>query len=271
MEEAHLYLLLGTVDSSRERIVSDLIPTLSEDGAQTVNIYRAQSESDHALKQASAPEKDFPTVFPGTWQWKDDEIHLSPAPEKGPILLLGSSLEDPRDLLEKLPTLLDSLGLSLGRILTSVNCQLLHEKGSLRPWFEACIHFSDYVFLANRDGVPDKWIREYQKHFEKECYPCLFELLRKNGVKNPALVLHPEARRLSHFFDVSPDEVLQQLSDLPDDLPEIVYEGEDQEDPENEEETEEFAEDLYLRRNLSGRREITLPAMEKFLPHSSES
>ncbi|MCH8474409.1 MAG: hypothetical protein LAT55_04180 [Opitutales bacterium] len=271
MDETHLYILLGTLDSTRDGIVRDLLPTLSEDDNQTINIYRAESETDQTLTLESIPEKDFPAVFPGTWQWKDDQIHLSPAPEKGPVLLLGSSLEDPRDLLEKLPTLLDAQGLSLGRILTSVNCQLLHANESLRPWFEACIHFSDYVFLANRNGVPDKWVREYQKHFEKECYPCHFELLRKTGVKNPALVLHPEARRLSHFFDVSPDEIRQNLDDLPDDLPEIVYEGEDQEDPEDEEEAEEFAEDLYLRRNLSGRREITLPAMEKFFPSSPES
>jgi hypothetical protein len=50
-------------------------------------------------------------------------------------------------------------------------------------------------------GRPNKWIGDFKGKFEHKFYPCLFEFVKEGRVKNPALVLAPVARRMSHVFD----------------------------------------------------------------------
>jgi hypothetical protein len=50
-----------------------------------------------------------------------------------------------------------------------------------------------------REGVANKWLSDFRAHFDGQFYPCLFELVKGGRVKNPALVLDPLARRMSHL------------------------------------------------------------------------
>lgn len=64
------------------------------------------------------------------------------------------------------------------------------------------MHFSDVVLLNRREGVANKWMSDFQLRFKEACYPCLFEVVKKGRVKNPMVVLDPQARRMSHIFDI---------------------------------------------------------------------
>ena len=259
MSGNQVYVLLGTVESSRERIVRDLSESLSPEENNPVFWMVAATDPEKDLFRQAVEDLSGKGCSLGEWHWEGDGLNVPGVPEKATIFLLANSLEDPLNLLEQWPEIMGQNGWSLARILTAVNCRLLHDKPALRPWFGACIHFSDYVFLANREGVPDKWIREYQEHFRKECYPCHFELLRKKGVKNAALVLEPEPRRISHYFD---EEGEGEDSDFHEDLPDVEITIDGDEVPEEAEDSE----DPYFRKLVAGRREIILPDIRKYLP-----
>ena len=68
-------------------------------------------------------------------------------------------------------------------------------------WFEACIHFSDIVLLNRREGVDNRWLRDFEAKYKKACNPARFLLLKRGRVANPPDVLDPQARRLSLYFD----------------------------------------------------------------------
>jgi hypothetical protein len=63
------------------------------------------------------------------------------------------------------------------------------------------VHFSDVVLLNRREGVPNQWMNEFSARFKKQHMPCLLEFVKNDEVQNPALVLEPQARRISMLFD----------------------------------------------------------------------
>jgi hypothetical protein len=119
-------------------------------------------------------------------------------------------LLDPRvSLIGQLETLRDWLAanhIELARIITLVDCAAAAGSDELRRWLDAAIHFSDAVLLGRRNDTPAQWVAEFRRHYEKACYPCSFHLLRKDSrVEGPAVLLHPDTRRLSQVFDRADD------------------------------------------------------------------
>ena len=125
----------------------------------------------------------------------------------------------------------------------------------LFAWFDACVHFADVVLFNRRDGLPNKWLSDFRARYAAQFLPCLFELVKAGRVKNPALILAPQALRLSHFFDEETDW-------------EVTGSSEDAED--DEEIAAEPVEDPYLQRRPGGRRVKEIPDVADYLPGPPE-
>jgi hypothetical protein len=158
---------------------------------------------------------------------------------------------NPVDQLEAWKEWLGARGAQVARVLFIVDCKLAERNPKLFAWFEACIHFSDVVLLNRREGVANKWIGDFRKKFEDKFYPCLFEFVKGGKVSNPALILAPVARRMSHVFDEA----------------EWIAEEDEDEQEEGEEEVEmKPEEDPYLERRMGGRWVLELPDIAGYLP-----
>jgi hypothetical protein len=212
-------------------------------------------EGDRAavlLSAAEAPSGS-DAALPGAGRWRlESGVAVADLPEGAThVFIVADGASDPVDQLEALKEWLASTAAELARVLCVVHCRLLEANPKLFPWYEACIHFSDVVLLNRREGVANKWISDFQGRFEEKFYPCLFELVRAGGIKNPALVLAPVARRMSHAFDE----------------PEWVAEGDVEEEDQGEGEEVEMTEEVdpYFERRNGGRRVVELPRIAEFL------
>ena len=94
--------------------------------------------------------------------------------------------------------------------------------------------------------IPDRKspaIQDFIDRYKDNHFPCLFETVSKGRVKNPGLILEPQARRMSLYFEPEEDHWL------------------DDEDEEFEGPTE----DPYLVRLPSGKREKWLHDVQSIL------
>jgi hypothetical protein len=115
------------------------------------------------------------------------------------------------------------------KIITCVDCQAVEEQARAKGFYEACIYYSDIVLLGNRSTVAKSFTRNYEKHFEQGCYPCLFLFLKGPGnPDNPFEILTPGIRRLSQLFDLGE-------SNAEPELPGIIIEASCDLDVEEEE------------------------------------
>jgi hypothetical protein len=199
-------------------------------------------------------------LFPEATRWKmleDMSIEADMPIEATHVFVLFDGRMNPVDQVEGFKAWLTNRGNEVARVICVVNCQLAEKHPKLFAWYEACIYFSDVVLLNQRDGVPNKWMGDFKAKFESKFYPCLWEFVRENKVKNPALVLAPVARRMSHVFDE------QEWVTVDDD--------EDEEDAEDGDEAEmKPEEDPYLERRNGGRRVHEIPHIADFLPKAAE-
>lgn len=187
------------------------------------------------------------TLVPWAWDDAHSEIQcdaLNPGAGSGDddIFLIGEPLRSPVDQIEALTKFVEYMDFRIARIFTLVDCARVsaHEGYEFERWLDACIHFSDCVLLNHRHGVSPRWIQDFQNRYTKQHYPCLFLLVKKAKLENPALALDPEPRRVSLAFDVVE--------------PEFEY------DPEIEEEPDLMGEeDPYFVRLVSGQREKIVP------------
>jgi hypothetical protein len=258
-----LYIILGASGSGRMEVVGDMIESLRADsGQRTALIFHKDEVSPSAAASALR------------WSVEGGVAVLPqlPADADCAFLFLNGSA-DPVDQLEALVPLLTATDgeYELARIMTIVNCQLLSANAPLRFWFDACIHFSDVVILHRREGVPNKWVGDFIKHYEKLHLPCLVVQARANGrLANPAEILVPEARRMSLAFELLdvddlPKDPLPDLDGVeitdetgaPLDIDELVEDDGVQDDPLPMEE--------YFERDAAGRRKKALPDIRPFL------
>ncbi|MEY4939307.1 MAG: hypothetical protein RIQ93_1042 [Verrucomicrobiota bacterium] len=243
-----VYFILGASGSGRREVIADLIEgTLAA--------------SDHPVVLLADDENpdDFDVKLPvgGRWSWQEETIAAELPPEATHVFFVTSGRRDPVEQTEVFKGWLEARGAELGRILCVVNCQLAEKNPPLLAWYEACVHFSDVVLLNRREGVENKWVSGFLAHFEKLHYPCLFEMVKGGRVRNPALVLEPEARRMTHVFDEEQDWIFTDGEG---------NEIDEQEETEGEEEVEAAVEeDPYFVRDAAGRRAKRLPDIAKFL------
>ena len=284
-----VYLILGATGSGRRELIADILADAPASGerpfvlladtelsAAGTAVATVAADSTAAAGTADTASTDDSATAAATivrWQWHERsggpeglngriETPENFAAAAARIFFITDGRRNPVDQIEAFKPWLASIGGELARIVCVVNCQLASQHRELTAWYEACIHFSDVALLARRDGVPNKWISDFQARFQKKFYPCLFEFVKAGRVRNPALVLEPEARRMSHYFD-DPDYALAGGAGIEEGF------DEDEDAPrkrQNDDEIEIVEEiDEYLARRAGGRRVKEIPDVAKFL------
>lgn len=264
MQKPLAYLILGTPGSGRRELLADMIAE-SFDPEELVACLLSEAEtaspSDDRLGSLSH------------WKWTADHQIEASLPEGcTTVFFVTNGLANPVDQLEAFRTWLKANDCELGRILCVVDSSLAYANPAALAWFDACIHFSDVILLAKRDGVPNKWMSDFIGRYEGQCYPCLFELVRKGRVKNPAAILDPQARRISLAFE----EIEDDSSIISKNADDFIETSEDEEldddqldggpSPEDEDDDDLPAEDPYFLRKTGGARVRPIPDITQFFP-----
>jgi len=253
LSQPAVYFLLGTPGSGRREIVRDLVDNGLQPG-DPVLVLLAQGELPDPAEEKLAQRPQTRVVRAS---WTAEKLPAVDLPAGGTVFFLADAQADVITQIESLrPWLLDR-GAQLARIYTVVDCQFAEKQESLGAWYEACVHFSDVVFLTRRAGVANKWISDFLGHFEDDCSPALFLHVKKSGIENPALVLDPQPRRLSQYFDETVD------------FSELEIETDDEEDDGAESGVPEP--EPYFERLRSGRRAKELPDVAKLLKEHGTS
>jgi hypothetical protein len=243
-----VYLVLGAAGSGRREVLADLIEGGLAEGDRPAVLISNREPADPADARLAglglwshAPETGIEAEFP------QDATH---------VFILVDGRRNPVDQIEEFKAWLTLQSAEVARVICVVDCHLAEKHPKLFAWFEACIYFSDVVLLNHREGIPNKWVGDFRARFEDKFYPCLFEYVKEGRVKNPALVLAPVARRMSHVFDEQ----------------EWIVEDDDEDEAADGEEEVEMKpeEDPYLERRNGGRRVHEIPHIEDFLPKLQE-
>jgi hypothetical protein len=245
-----IYLILGPANSGRREIVADLIEGgLGEGDRATVLLPEAEAPHDFDARLPLGPR--------WTWAGNDAPLAAEVPPEATHVFFFTDGRRNPVDQVEAFNAWLAAHGRRLARAFCVVDCTLGEKNPALLGWYEACIHFADAVFLNRREGVDNKWLSDFRTHFKKQYYPALFENVKDGKVANPAAILEPEARRMSHVFEAEQDWIFTNA------------EGEEIDEEEETEGDEEIeakpAEDPYFARKLGGRRLKEIPDISKYV------
>ena len=242
-----VYVVIGTPGSGRRALVLDLAENGLAAETDVLVLVPGSSAEDPAEAALAARARTTVRRWSGT-----DAILPADAPAAGAtVFLLLDPLGDVLDQLEALRPWLAERRAELARVLVVVDCQLAERTPGLALWYDACIHFADAVFLARREGVANKWMSDFVRRYEEQAYPCYFLPVRKAGVANPALVLEPQPRRMSQYFDPQ------------DELPEDLEIETDDEEPEDDEDAPQP--EPYFERNRAGRRVREVPSLRTVL------
>jgi hypothetical protein len=243
-----VYLILGAAGSGRREVLVDLIAGGLDPGDRPL-VLLAEGEA--------AVAEDARLTNLQHWRWQAPAIGAPALGDATHVFFVTHGRSNPVEQIEAFKAWLESSGGELARIFSVVNCQLAEKTPPLLPWFEACAHFSDVVLLNRREGVANKWLSNFQNRFKDQFYPFLIELVKAGRVKNPLLVLEPQARRMSHFFEGDAEWVV--TSDDAEGTEDDIAEGD-----EEVEVTQEM--DPYLERDAANRRKKILPDIAKYLP-----
>ena len=248
----NVYFVLGTPGSGRRALVRDLAENGLAD--EKVVVLLAESEAPSPVDDRLAK---LANVEVQRWTWAAPEFPRMKLPAEGTVFLIADAREDMIDQLEAVKPWLQQHGREMARLFCCVDCQLAEKHAVLSQWYDAVIRFADVVFLANREGVANKWLSDFIARYKDEAFPTLFIQVKKGDLPNPALVLDPTPRRLTQYFE-------EEYVDLTD----IVIETDDEEDaPKDEDEDDGLPEqELYFVRQRSGRRDKELPDVREFLP-----
>lgn len=237
-----VYLVYGTSTSGRREVIFDLIEGGIPKEQQVLYFLPTGEASCPHDEQIEA----LANVSVVNWQMKECKVthgQITAAPEK--IIFLAPGNSDPVDCAEAIKAWTEHNNCKIARLITVVNCSLLEENPKAKAWFDACIHFSDVVLLNRREGVGNKWIKDFETGYKKAHFPARFLLVKKGRVSNPAEILDPEPRRLSLYFD--------ELIPIEDD------EFEDEHQP------DDIKPDRFIERLESGQRAKPIPSIEQFL------
>lgn len=245
-----VYFVLGTPGSGRRDIVRDLIENGLEATERAV-VLLAEGEAANPAEEKLAARANTEVRH---WKWEETDFPTLKLASDSHVFFLADPRTDPMTQLEALKPWLAQQGAVLARVFCVVDCGFAEKQPVLKPWYEACIHFSDVVFLTKREGVANKWISEFLRHFEDECFPSLFIQVKKGGIANPALVLEPQPRRVSQYFDEG------------EDFADLVIETDDEDDDDEDVDDGLPQPEPYFVRQRSGRREKELPDIREYLP-----
>ena len=248
-----VYLILGATGSGRRDLLVDLIEGGLDPGDRPTVMF-SEDEPVHERDRALPPGP--------RWGWnnlKEGPIFAELPKDATHVFFVTDGRRNPVDQVEHFKAWLEAQGGELARVICVVHTQLAEKNPPLLAWFEACVHFADVVLLNQREGVDNKWLSDFLAHFKKQYHPCHFELVKDGRVKNPALILEPQARRMSHVFDEEQDWIFTNAEGEQIDEQEETEDGDDEIEAKPEEEP-------YFARRLGGRRVKEIPDIRKFLP-----
>lgn len=248
-EKPLVYFIIGTPGAGRRSVIADLIENgLGEEEKALVLL--AESE-EAAPADATLTKRDNTEVR--RWKWTAPELPPQELRADTTVFFLADSHTNILDQIEALKPWLESHGAELARIFCAVDCQLAHEHPVLRQWFDACIHFSDVVFLTRREGLENKWLSDFIGHFKDQRFPCHFVQVKVKGtLPTPLVWLDPAPRRISQYFDEGETYEIEGL------------ETDDEED--DEDDTGLLPPEPFFVRQVSGRRDKELPDVREYLP-----
>lgn len=241
-----LYLILGSAGAKRRLVLADLVSEgLMPDDRAAVLLSDAEApdaEGDAALAKSCA--------IVASWTWAKPEIEFELPEAATHLFLVADGRSNPVDQVEALHELLPMRpDLRLARVIFVADAALLHAKPELEPWYDACAHYADALLVSRPEGIDQKWINGIEKRYRDQAYPFLCEIVRKNRLKNPSVMLVPEARRVAQVFD--------------EDIPLA--------DESDEEIEAAMAEnDKYFARTRGGTRVEHIPDIAAFLPGAAE-
>lgn len=192
-----LYFILGNAGAHRRAVLTDLIAeglTPADRAAVLLSTGEAPVEADAALERTGA--------VVARWRWLKPEVDVDVPEGVTHLFLVADGRSNPVDQVEGLREwLLMRADVQLARVIFMADAALLHAKPELARWFDACAHYSDVLLLTRAEGIDQKWINALEARYRDQHYPFLFEVARKDVLKNPAVILVPEARRVSQVFD----------------------------------------------------------------------
>jgi hypothetical protein len=249
-EKPLVYLILGAAGSGRREVLRDLI----EGGLEETDTPAVMIPASEPIVEGDVIK--LPNV--STWNWSDGAIIGTVPTGASHVFFVTDGTRNPVDQIEVFKAWIEAQNGELARVLCIVNTQLAEKHSALLAWFEACVHFADVVLLNKREGVGNKWMSGFLEHFKKQYYPCIFELLKDGQVKNPPLILEPQARRMSHVFDEEQDWVFTNSEGEEIDEQEETEDGDDEIEAKPEE-------DPYFERRNGGRRVKEIPDIAKYL------
>lgn len=244
MAKPLVYLLLGCKGSDQFRVLSDLVEFGTEKDEKSF-VYHSPDDLTDVETEFSVKHRETEVV---AYVFENGKLQLAVSSEADLVFIVADGLGDPADFVEAFHAWLPESGCELGRIITVLHSDLAVAKHEAFEWFECCIHFSDVVLLSKRENVTNKQMKAFLDHYEEECYPCLFEYVKKGRVSNPSLVLDIVPRRITRIFDE----------------PEI-FEDDEEEEIEEEEIAGDPSRDVFLKRISGGRRARVLPKIGEHL------
>lgn len=268
------YVILGPPRSERRSVLADLIADGLDANGQALTFL-----------SGNEPPSDFDQQLGDvrTWALQDGSI-VAEIPESirdasdeavsgkrySHVFFMADGARNPVDQIEAIKSWIAPFDIEFARVITVIDCALASRHRELAAWWDACVHFSDVVLLSHRQGVPNKWMSDFQGRYRDRFIPALFEFVKEGKVRNPALVLEPQARRVSHVFDKEDGDwsIARRLA------PEAEIDFDRDEDdgaesPEGDSGDEGAPEvDPYLERRQNGSRTIELPDIRKFLDHA---
>jgi hypothetical protein len=236
-----VYLVYGVTNSGRREVIYDLI-----EGSDTQTEFLLFRPDEEIASPFDEQIEALSNVSVVGWKLNNSKVvhgPISADPEK--IIFLAPGTSDPSDVAEALRSWAEHNNCEVARIFTVVHCSFFEATPAAQSWFDACLHFSDVVLLNRREGVSNKWIKELEQRYKKECAPARFIPVKKGRVANPQEVLLPEARRSSLYFD--------ELIPIEDD------------GLEEAEQPDDLKPDKYIERRESGQRAYPVPDIKKIL------
>lgn len=255
---SYLYVLLSTPNCGAETLVKDAVESVYLYNGDVITLCTSPKFiEEQQFTSLSEKLSVVPYSFTG------QELSFPVGEED--ILLVWDYRDDVIDLMEALVQFLADHEMELGGIATLVDCQLTKDSKEFKKWIDACIHFTDTVILGNRAEVSNQWLKEFEEHYTKKCYPCFFVLQKKDKLPNPSILFDVQARRMSLVFDdLEPVNTTDWKSQVPEGAL-IFDEGEEGEigvdESDDDDGDDELEEDPYFVRHVNGKRQKFVPSI----------
>jgi len=220
-----LYLILACPGEGPWRVLRDILENGFLDPAPMRVVYPSET--------VPAPSIPWPEKFPLLKEGVDDIADFD-----GKTFWIFSPAEDLQQKMTRLLPFLQKPRSPLARIIQWWDPALsIPPTPEWQNWIHARCHFSDVILIHSLKKDQKKEMKRLAREWSDSWHPALVEDVFGSEHHNPALITEPEARRRC--------QVLEEIF------------------PVDEEEEDLDEEDPFLKRNVLGHFQITLPPVEE--------